>query len=1713
MVDIEGAFKDAAKRAEGAMEPLKNTVDKVTKQLGEWSSMMRESKIGSDEFIVAAKNIQAMTERLAEAEYQLKSFSTNEGSIRAMSNDLAELERRWAEMGDRQKYAAEGSKELSAEAKSLVQQYKDVTAQIEKEGKSLRDLAAEEEKINRAIKKSAQSRKTQDLILKTSVKSIQILSAQYSILSERIKSVPVGSPQFKALATQLQQVSAELKKAQAAASGTKSAIESTGAASDRARTSLNATNQTLKRQSALWMQLRSLAGMYISVFGGLRFLGNIRKTTSELEMQRIALGGIIQDVDKANDLFRQIKAAALKSPFEIKDLVTYTKQLSAYRIETGKLFDVTMRLADVSAGLGVDMNRLILAYGQVRAASVLRGQELRQFTEAGIPLVELLADKFTKLRGEMVSTGEVFELISKRAVPFKMIEEIFNDMTSAGGIFYRMQEKQSETLKGQWMKLKDAATIMYDEIGNTKGVHTAMEDLIQNLLSLTRNWREVARWIAVGTSSMLAFSITSRAASVASAALTKTEAMRLAVSKKHAVVTPKLISAIIGETTAKKINRIATKQLLIAQTKLAAANNLLSKSLWKLYAAFLSNPYAWAAAAVVGLVGGVIALVKNNERARVSAESLESALASLQTQTTKTQEALAMADVYDELSQKASLSAEEQAKLDRVSRDLAHSFSGVVSGADNASNALVINTEKVRELATAEQELAIARLRATASEAKFQIPDLEKEREKLLKKATQGVKADLWGGREFLSADELEKIQSRIIEITEEIRKYKNALEEVDAIDFIGPLPQDNGQTEEQLKTWKKTIAEIQKEKVAAGATEIFSSDDIAKFESVLKFSAELKKKRDEVSQSLKTNIELLKTATDETRASIEADKIADENTLKMINAMAVAVGIVFKAISGGRDTRLSQLKSDISELTNAYKKFEELKKYKTEDEALIDINKLFPQLEGKIPSLDNVVSELEKRLEQVKKDLARSPKSKTLLDMKRALETEISNLKFDDLKNEIKKKLERVSDDLKRSETARKFYEDILELTGDESLASSLQIDIYGDIGKDFKDRLQEQLNGALEALKISRGGDVTDEIKDAFSNMDFAKILDIADLPEEVEKVVRDAYDKMKEHNADWVKDLMKTYQKSKTYEERITDIQNREATKREQIASNPNLSPELKQTYTDASIKKENEDIAKVQLEALKDTYTWTKAFENLEGVSTLTIKNLIKLIDEYVEKYGKDLEPQQLKELKRNKEQAEAQLIARNSWGALSGSIKNYIAAIKQKKQLEDSGQATSEQYAKAVDDEQKAIKDLSDSLAAINDGANTAMSSVKGLLNTFASSEDAEYFSEQMDNLAKTMSGVSDAAVGIARIASGDLSPQAFLQAGTGLAGIVEGVYNMSAAAQMRKWTNQIKEQDTLVRRLESSYNKLERAMEKSFGNDYLYNYNEAMENLLATQEAYAKQVEIQMEASQNASRKADRDNAAQQAEELQEKVDETATQIEDLREKMAETFVGTSLTSAAEEFAEAWLEAYREFGNTSEAIKEKMQDMINNLIVKSSLAKVAETILSPFYKKLEEYAREGTLVDNLSGLIDLLGQTSNQLNTGLNATAQILQANGVSMRGTVGSLSGISRDIASASEESILALAAGINTQNFYMSYVPTISADLRQIVDLMSIGTGQAVTTTAPPEGPVMPSVQEMVYDHLPNIDRNMAELLRLVSNVVKPNGTSAPYYVATKM
>ena len=234
-------------------------------------------------------------------------------------------------------------------------------------------------------------------------------------------------------------------------------------------------------------QLQRRLALVFSVSQITGYMKQLVEVRGEFELQQKSLQVLLQNKDEANKLWQQTVNLAVKSPFRVGELVSYTRQLAAYRIETGKLFDTTKRLADVSAGLGVDMSRLILAYGQVRAANYLRGTELRQFTEAGIPMLDELAKRFTELEGRVVSAGDVFERISKRMVSFKDVEAVFRSMTDAGGTFYKMQEKQSETLKGMISNLHDTIDLMMNDLGKSQeGLLKGSVDLAN---SVVRNWR------------------------------------------------------------------------------------------------------------------------------------------------------------------------------------------------------------------------------------------------------------------------------------------------------------------------------------------------------------------------------------------------------------------------------------------------------------------------------------------------------------------------------------------------------------------------------------------------------------------------------------------------------------------------------------------------------------------------------------------------------------------------------------------------------------------------------------------------------------------------------------------------------------------------------------------------------------------------------------------------------------------------------------------------------------------------------------------------------------------------------------------------------------------------------------------------------------------------------------------------------------------------
>lgn len=271
-------------------------------------------------------------------------------------------------------------------------------------------------------------------------------------------------------ATQLNRISQEIARLNRLNEGQ---VDSYGRVIRSQRQLVN-TSQQLTRQLALLFSVSQIEG----------YISKLIQVRGEFELQNTALASILQNKDQADRLFAQITELAVRSPFTVKELTTYTKSLSAYQVEYEKLYDTTKMLADVSAGLGVDMQRLILAFGQVKAANILRGTEVRQFTEAGLNILGELAKYYSELEGRMISVGEVQDMVTRRMVSFGDVEEVFKRVTSEGGIFYDMQERQAETLAGMMSNLQDRIDLMLNQIGKDN------QETIKSVISFIGNLLE-----------------------------------------------------------------------------------------------------------------------------------------------------------------------------------------------------------------------------------------------------------------------------------------------------------------------------------------------------------------------------------------------------------------------------------------------------------------------------------------------------------------------------------------------------------------------------------------------------------------------------------------------------------------------------------------------------------------------------------------------------------------------------------------------------------------------------------------------------------------------------------------------------------------------------------------------------------------------------------------------------------------------------------------------------------------------------------------------------------------------------------------------------------------------------------------------------------------------------------------------------------------------
>lgn len=2130
-----------AKRADlqehqDALFGIHTTMDALNKSLSAWTKELNSAEIDSAQWHNAAQHVQELRDKIQETSDKLHEMGFKTGSIDQLNARLQKLTNQWNSLGNR----FDSSGKMTAEAKKIYDEYVKATKQLQKEGKTMSEILSKQEAIAQKLQEQNRIRKRNQLILSSEATTIDRIRQKIQLLTEQLGRTKIGSARFKQITDEIEGLNAQLLKAQGRTEG---------------------LNRNLRKSNSLLENLMRKTLYLFSLHTIVNFAKNVRAVTAEFELQRVALGGIIQDTTKANQLFSQIKAAAVRSPFEIKDLVSYTKQLSAYRIETDKLFDVTMRLADVSAGLGVDMGRLILAYGQVRAASVLRGQELRQFTEAGIPLVELLAEKFSQLRGEMVSTGEVFELISDRAVPFKMIEEIFNDMTNAGGIFYKMQEKQAETLAGQWANLKDAASIMYDEIGNVAAVNESMKSLIAMFRAMAQNWRAVADVVSTATIAFLQYKAAAaglvpfynlqRTATRRQMILEKqrradilnlvSSIRKLTVAEQEELAAKKKLSAaeVVQLYNLKKMNaaqlilfyrrnmnnkeivNAITKLKLLSATEMAQIKNLskfqLSLKVWGLsvrnffrtigsaVASFwpiaalttawnlisnyvtasreqvkatqeverayheqeqslltIENAYkrlqkaiadvgdeekratkeaeafgeklgyaqkivemlkkygmggdfdlsllntdnidsfveAWLAqlteaneltldwgrnvaqvanaweASILGIhfagdnlttdikqLTNAFVKMTSNKQYREDVNSMRNYLEQLELQYKTQYDLLTKAlgeDAKLAVAQKRRNESEYQyqkrliknyeiirqfaqsdqfmltgamkafkpmtdyltnfeVKLDEVEREFDKTW-GSFEGKDEVTIKMAIdklfaeneweewlkeawiervnnkynmNIQVTPTIAQVNVPKGMKGILATEFDGLFTTQELEnmssvseigKAIEEKMKKAAEAIadvdalannlaESDAWANE---TKEKMKKAQITINEELAKEEKDRNQDAINEAIALIDALTKQNDVYDEQIQKKKESakaeyeLAKAAKERLLSeGLSDLgkdvkqafpglrkdafkditdenyiskflISDDDLKKIKdgsdaydlwaknvkaiaderekmagagvteaTVAQEQARLDAQRLVIEQQLAEldaqlvdfNYEEAKAKYDSLRLAVqqattaEARKIAEEELAGFVREtnfeeraalvverqrLATQLGITnaalgaqnafvdfFKALEeadklweefgkrynftlndkpkggAGQDPWIMLFKNRMNFMQDFQKGVEDMDKYLSHSASLgreqeimkgrglslgINTEDLLgtPQelREWYSEAIDAVAQKIRSMggkefaglgvTEILAKDLT-GRKVQKYQELLQELWKGLTDFDTEQIQKDLEEKLKKVSDEVKRSETARNFFSNILDLSGDEQLAATITANIYGGVGEEFKERLQRQLDAAFESLDWDELPDnVWGQLAVAVSNQDFNTILDNLDLfPKEWQKVLKQMASDNEKYNADWAKDILETYKKTKTYEERISDIHKIEAQRRKEIAESEILTPEEKEKLTAASIEKENRDVATVQVEALKNTYEWGKAFEDLDRVGNVTLKNLRTKLEDLIEAQKEFLTPEQLKALTEALEKVRGAQAKRDPLDAIASggkraimiapALKNapgsdaYKEAIAKIKEFNKNAKETEKIDIDHLEDE------FHDANATMEDGINGIME----YTNLWKSVVDVVSDAFNLDDvpvLGETLEGVSDALNFVATILpviitlngilNATLMANPFIAMATAIiatigavVGLIKGLVN----AKIEKLNKKIEEQVQLLEELEYQYDRLDAVMEKSFGSDYIYNYSKQLENLQAQQEAYLEQARLEREKGKKADEEKikDYENSARDA----------ADQIADMRTQLSEYFSGTDLASAAEDFASAWIEAYKEFGSTTDAMSEKFNEMIESMINRSLAAKIMQEMLGPIFDQIDTLASDGLLsTEEIATIAALAQERIPLINDAMTNLMTSLASAGLDLRTSTAGFHGISKDIAGASEESILGLAAGINTQNFYMSYMPTISENVAQILAAMTGGVSPTAPVATTETGDVMPSVQQMIYDNLPNMNTNLSELLRLFRSVV---------------
>ncbi|KAA0126442.1 tape measure protein [Chryseobacterium sp. SN22] len=317
---------------------------------------------------------------------------------------------------------------------------------------------------------------------------------------------------------------------------------------------------------------------YFSVGALKSFAMELINVRGEFQKTEIAFSTMLGSADKAKALMGQMVDLAAKTPFGLDEVSAGAKQLLAFQVPANEVVDVLTRMGNIAAGLGVPLSRINLVYGQVKAKGKLMGDDLRQFTEAGIPMVAELAKKFNK------TTGEITNMVSAGKIGFKDVQDVLFSMTNEGGMFFNLMEKQSASLSGKIANLGDSWDQMLNKIGESnEGVIYGGIEALNYLVENYKDVLDIIETLIVLYGSYKAAVIVTSAAQTFANKTIQSEIALLSISEKmklgRAMVTQRQAEATAREAAAEVVStQEKYRALQIEVSSLAAKKQTLRQS-------------------------------------------------------------------------------------------------------------------------------------------------------------------------------------------------------------------------------------------------------------------------------------------------------------------------------------------------------------------------------------------------------------------------------------------------------------------------------------------------------------------------------------------------------------------------------------------------------------------------------------------------------------------------------------------------------------------------------------------------------------------------------------------------------------------------------------------------------------------------------------------------------------------------------------------------------------------------------------------------------------------------------------------------------------------------------------------------------------------------------------------------------------------------------